>query len=376
LSTPQPPNLPTTTAALAVGSVALLMLGLQPLLLGALADESRLTLDEIGYAATAELLALGATTGLLAAFMPPLRIRLINAAGGGALALANIASITSHGYGMVAARAAAGTAGGILVWIAIAAITRAARPDRLSGIFLMAQTLAQAALAAILPITLMPRYGANGGLASLAFFGVLAMAASFILPDSFPRLPKPEAGQAGLPIRGLIGLASVFFYLAGIVGLWVFVEQIGTGAKIAASIVGFAVAAALAAQVTGSGIATLITGRIKPVPVLVLCCLLNIAIIVVLSGKLSAPLYLASIILFGFLWLFAMPFQTRLLVDLDPTRRTAMLLSAAQLLGSAAGPLVTSAFATDKTLNSALEADAACFAAGTLLILSLYRRKR
>ncbi len=375
MSGPQPPNLTTTTAALAVGSVALLMLGLQPLLLGALADESRLTLDQIGYAATAELLALGATTGLLAAFMPPLRIRLINAAGGAALALANIASITSHGYGMVAARAAAGTAGGILVWIAIAAVTRAARPDRLSGIFLMAQTLAQAALAAILPITLMPRYGANGGLASLACFGVLAMAASFILPDSFARLPKPEAGQAGLPIRGLIGLASVFFYLAGIVGLWVFVEQIGTGAKIAANIVGFAVAAALAAQVTGSGIATLITGRIKPVPVLVLCCLLNIGVIVVLGGKLSAPLYLASIILFGFLWLFAMPFQTRLLVDLDPTRRTAMLLSAAQLLGSAAGPLVTSAFATDKTLIGALKADAALFATGTLLVLSLHRKK-
>jgi hypothetical protein len=351
------------------------MLGLQPLLLGALADEHRLSIDQIGFAATAELLALGLTTGLLAAFMPTHRLRLISAGGGAGLSLANLASIQASGFNMVATRGAAGLFGGILVWIAIAAVTRAARPDRLSGIFLAVQTLAQAALAGILPITLMPHYGANGGLACLAVFGVLAMTAAFMLPDSLPALPKPETGPASVPIVGWIGLAAVFFYMAGIVGLWVFVEQIGTGDKIATRIVGFAVAAALAAQVTGSIVATLITGRIKAVPVLALCYLLNIGVLYVLGGKLSAPLYLVSIILFGFLWLFAMPFQTSLLIFIDPTRRSAMQLSAAQLLGCAAGPLVTSAFATNTDLWGALKADAGLFVCGLGLLMLLAWRK-
>ncbi len=374
---PPPPGPATTGAALAVGTVALLMLGLQPLLLGALADENRLTVDQIGLAATAELLTLGATTGLLAAFLPPVRIRFVNAIGSVMLVLTNVASIYTHGYGMVASRAAAGVAGGLLVWIAVTAIVRTERPDRNSGIFLIAQALAQGALAALLPITLMPAYGANGGLAALAAFGVLALAGSFVLPDSMARLPKSEAGRAALPTKGLVGLASIFLYLAGIVGLWVFVERIGTGAKIAPSLVGFAVAAALAAQIVGSLIATVVTGRIRPIPVLVVCSLLNIAVIVVLGGSLASASYLASIMLFGFLWMFAMPFQTRLLIDLDPTRRTAMLLSAAQLFGSAAGPLVTSGFATEKSLNGALEADAALFVGGIVLTsLLLVRRVR
>ena len=154
---------------------------------------------------------------------------------------------------MVAARAAAGTAGGILVWIAIAAVTRAAAARTGSPAFSSwRKTLAQAALAAILPITLMPRYGANGGLASLACFGVLAMALPSSCPTAShvcqnPKLAKPacqSAVSSAWPRYFSIWPASSV--------LWVFVEQIGTGAKIAANIVGFAVAAALAAQVTGS----------------------------------------------------------------------------------------------------------------------------
>ncbi len=368
---PPPPGAVTIGTALAVGTVALLMLGLQPLLLGALADEHRLTVDQIGYGATAELLTLGLTTGLLAAALPPLRIKLINAAGCLAFVAANIASIYSDGYALVAARGAAGVAGGFLVWIAIAVITRAARPDRMSGIFLIVQALAQGALAAILPVTLMPRYGADGGLASLAFFGVLAIAGSLLLPDSLVRLPKPESGRAALPLSSLAGLLSVFLYLAGIVGLWVFVEQIGTSAKIAGNIVGFAVAASLAAQIAGGLLATVATGRVRAIPVLVLCCLLNIALVVVLGGSLSAPVYLGCVMLFGLLWMLAMPFQTRLLIDLDPTRRSAMFLSAVQLSGSAAGPLVTSAFATQTSLAGALHADIALFAICGIVTLAL-----
>jgi hypothetical protein len=51
--------------------------------------------------------------------------------------------------------------------------------------------------------------------------------------------------------------------------------------------------------------------------------------------------------LFGFVWLFLMPFQVRLAFAADPTGRIAVLVPALQLLGSAFGPLITSLFVTD-----------------------------
>jgi DHA1 family inner membrane transport protein len=367
-----PPPLLQIVLALGVGSVALLMLGLQPLLLGALVDEKRITVDQLGLAATAELLALGLTTGLLASLLAPARIKLINAAGCLALAAANVMSMLTDGYGFVASRGLAGIAGGVLVWIAIVVITRTRLPDRMAGVVLTVQTLAQAALAAALPLTAMIRWGVNGGLGALAVLALLAMAASLLLQSRFADLPKLEESKAGLPWRGIAGLVSVFLYMAGIVGLWVFVERLGTIAGASTQLAGIAVAAALAAQVTGSMAATFLSGVLPTRTVLALCAIGNIAVIAVLGESLGQVPYMLGVIAFGFLWLFAMPFQTRLLILIDPTRRSAMLLSAAQLVGCAAGPLVTSAFATDARLNGALLADAGLFG-GALVVTILLR---
>jgi DHA1 family inner membrane transport protein len=175
-----------------------------------------------------------------------------------------------------------------------------------------------------------------------------------------------------LPWRGIAGLVSVFLYMAGIVGLWVFVERLGTIAGASTQLAGIAVAAALAAQVTGSMAATFLSGVLPTRTVLALCAIGNIAVIAVLGESLGQVPYMLGVIAFGFLWLFAMPFQTRLLILIDPTRRSAMLLSAAQLVGCAAGPLVTSAFATDARLNGALLADAGLFG-GALVVTILLR---
>jgi len=47
------------TAGLAVGTIALLMLGLQPILLGELVNAGRVTLESVGLFATAGIIALG-----------------------------------------------------------------------------------------------------------------------------------------------------------------------------------------------------------------------------------------------------------------------------------------------------------------------------
>ena len=342
------PGVGQLALGLGVGSVALLMLGLQPLLLGALVAEGRLSLDQLGLSATAELLMLGLTTGVLASLFKPARMRAINVGACVALGLANGLGMVTDGFGFVWSRALAGIASGFLVWIAVVMITRARAPDRVAGVFLTVQTLAQAGLAAVLPATAIARWGANGGLAVLGAAALLSAAASLRLADRFSELPKVQGSKVGVPLPALAGLGAVFLYLAGIVGLWVFVERLGASAGASEALTGIAVAAALAAQVSGSSAATFLSAILPSVPVLAACAAGNIGVVWLL-GEAFGPLpYMVGVVVFGFLWLFAMPFQTRLLIELDPTRRAAMSLSAAQLLGSAAGPLVTASFATEK----------------------------
>src|SRR5450432_3666919 len=63
-------------ATIAVGINSLMVIGVMPILLGALADEHRLSAAGIGQAATLELLAMGVSTALAGMFLEPARLKL------------------------------------------------------------------------------------------------------------------------------------------------------------------------------------------------------------------------------------------------------------------------------------------------------------
>jgi hypothetical protein len=58
--------------------------------------------------------------------------------------------------------------------------------------------------------------------------------------------------------------------------------------------------------------------------------------------------------LHGFVWSIGLSFYVPLLVRADPTRRGAMLLPGAQMLGGSAGPIITGWFATETYLTPVL----------------------
>jgi hypothetical protein len=372
------PTASETSTGIGLGCVALLMLGLQPLLLGALLQEHRLTVEQLTLAATLELLLLGATAGLMGAFVPHQKLRLIAALGGLILVVSNAACLISNGLALVAGRAAAGLGGGILVWLAVALITHGRAPARLSGIFLAGQTAAQAVIAALLPITFMPAHGANGGFAVLAVISALSIGTISFLPASLPELPKDDQAGGGFNLAGWLGLASAFLFMAGIVGTWVFIDPVAVLAGITPAIAQYTVAVALAAQVAGALVATLVAHRLPAGITLVASCVGCILSLAVMAGRPGDVAFMAAIIVFGFLWLFTLPCEIPLLFRADSTRRAAMLLAGAQLLGGAAGPQVTGLFATETALKPALAAAAALFvlSAGAVLVALAMIRKQ
>src|SRR5712671_4637087 len=207
-----------------VGVNGIMIAGLQPILLGALSEEGRLSAAQIGHAATAELLLMGAAAAIAGAKLQAERLPTIGALS--CLLLAALEYFTTRvaGETVVLIRAAAGVPSGIMIWIAIALIARSFTPERWAGIYLTLQTLAQFIVAAAFTAWVTPAYGSNGGFVVLAALSIACASASLALPQRLaPLLDQSHLG--GLPpVRGLVALAAVFLYLAFIVGVWVYAE--------------------------------------------------------------------------------------------------------------------------------------------------------
>ena len=357
------------TAVLVVGIVGVLIPGLQPQLLGALAHEGRVSASLLGYIATAELLAMGIAAGAAGFFLPLTRLRPIAAI---AIVLAaGFDLLTPHvgGATLVATRFAAGLAEGALIWIAIGFIVRTAHPGRWSGFYLMTQTLAQFVLATLLGAVVVPASGSPGGFAALAAVTLAGLVALPWLPRAYAPLAKTGANDVAIPMRGFIALAGVLVYLAFIVAVWVYVEPLGAQRGVDARTIALVAPMSLAMQVLGAACATILAGRLPALPALVAIGIANVALLAVMGAPPNATAFLMATSAFGFLWLFAMPFQVPAVIAADPTRRAAALIGGAQLVGSSMGPFVAAMLIGEDDLGAVLWFGGICILIAILLLV-------
>ncbi len=341
-------------AVISLGCAALLMLGIQPVVLGALQGAHRLSVPEMGRAATIETLALGAVSAAMAARLRHRHLRLWSLAGCLLLIAANAAGLVTAGLPFTLTRGLAGAAGGLIVWVAVGLITRRRDASRVNAVFLGAQALSQGAAAALIPLTIGPTLGANGGLWLLGGLAALTLPLILLIPNELPELPPEAHAQSSLHASSLSGLAASFFAMAGIVGLWVYVEPIAAARHISSSVVSIAIALSLAAQVVGAVIVVAGHRWLKPVSGLIGVAAAFIAVTAVFAWSTSQAAFFAATLVFGLLWTFALALGMPLLLAADPTRRATLYGPAITLLGASAGPLVAGAFSSDTDLTPAL----------------------
>jgi DHA1 family inner membrane transport protein len=363
------------SAVMIVGIVGVLIAGLQPQLLGALAREGRLSDTQLGLTATLELLAMGLAAGGIGLLIKPVRLRMITFAATIMVVLADCITPSLSGGDIMLARIIAGLASGVLIWITIGLIARAAMPERWAGIFLMTQTLAQFGVAAILA-GVIPVSGAHGGFLALGGISLMALLCLPLLPRSYPPLERGEEITALPPRAGMAALVSVLIYLAFVVGLWVYLEPLAIQGGIDPSAVALAVPIGLGAQVAGALLATLIVGRVNAFWVVLGAAAMNVVLLAVFGSGPAASLFLAATGMFGFLWMFIMPFQLELVITADPTRRAATLIGGAQLIGSSLGPLLASLLVGEKQVGNVLWMSATCILVSTLIVVGLQFQRR
>jgi len=364
-------------AALMVGTIGVLMVGIQPILLGELVEAKQVSLEGVGIVAMAEIVTLGLGVVLGDALLPWSRLRLITIVAALLAACLDLFTLLVTGDGpMTAVRAGAGLVEGVLVWGTTGVVVRTANPARVAGIFFVAQTLAQAALGAMLANLVIPRAGWQGGFATLGALTLLVSLLAFVQPARLAPLTPAAASGFRWSVATLLPLAVVFLQLATLGSFWAYLEPLGKAAGFDARGAQTLIAGVLAMQVVGGSMASFGVRRLAVVPTLVACSVALAAVTTTihqLPGG-STLNFALGCGLFGFVWLFMLPFHIGLAFRADASGRLAGLVPAAQLLGSAFGPL-TASFIVEGENAAAVPLLSAAFATAAAAILLVTRRQ-
>jgi hypothetical protein len=351
-------------ATIGVGINSLMFAGILPILLGALADEHRLSASGIGLTAMTELLAMGVSTSAMGLVRRPERLRLIGVAVSLILAALNLAAMRTGGGWLIAVRGATGASEGVLLWITVSMIARTVTPERWAGAFFTTQTLAQLLLAIALAVAIVPRYGANGVFSALAVLAVVGVIPALLSPRRFAPLPVGRGESELPPPRGWVALGATLIFVSAGGAVGVYVQPLAHQAGLSSSVARAAIWIALAAQVAGGALATTLAGRVRYFTVFIITSIVYLAGWAAFSQPLNAWMFIAANAAGGLVGLFLGPFLVPFIIDADPSRRAAMQSGAAQLLGGALGPLLASQVVGDRDVRGVLWLAAGLLAAG------------
>jgi predicted MFS family arabinose efflux permease len=363
---------PEAGGALGVGVNSLLVLGVIPVLLGAMVDEHRLTDPDIGLVVMAEVLSMGVSTALCGALLKPLRLKSIGIVLTLLLAAVDFATARSNGLGVFLMRGVAGAIEGVLLWITVAMISRTATPERWAGVFFIAQTLSQLLLAIALAVWIMPAWGANGGFIAIAVCAVAGLPAALIGPSRLVDLNPGEAIAGAPPFRGWIALAGTLVFVAGGGAVAVYLQPLAHEAGLDAGVARTALWVSLAAQVAGSSAATALAGRVRWFHVFLITTAGSLIVWWLFAQHIPAWLFIGANAVAGFVGLLLSPFLVPMTIEADPSRRAAVQSGAAQLIGAAMGPLLASRVVSDQDIHGALWLGAGLLLAGLATVAWLH----
>jgi MFS family permease len=343
------PSTVQIAAALWIGSVGLLILGLQPVLLGALFDEHRINLDELALVATAEIIAIGIGSAVGAMLFSTRHLRVKCAILLVALAALNTAmSFSETPNAILLVRTLAGIVEGGMVAVSIELIARSRHAERIGGVFVALQTLAQCVLVFglgkwVIHATDAGATGSNAGFLVLAVVSLVSVVLAALVPAEYGAIPKRKESMDGvLTLRSILALSSIFAFFMFVGAIWAFLEPLGGQNGIDAQTVAFMVSASLAAQVLGALAATWLQAYIGYRVAVIVCSLLGLTASIVLGIGPSLAQFWGAVLVIGFIWMFVIPFMIGQTIDADSSRSTALLIPAAQLFGAALGPLAAS----------------------------------
>ncbi len=324
-------------ATIIIGSLAILIFGIQPVLYAAFVAEGVIEPDGLGLLSAAEVVAIAIGSGLA---IPAIKHVPVATIAGLAILLVASANYFQAHHGnadlLFACRMLAGLGSGFLVGIAGAAIAATRRVGQWAAGYLLAQAASQFLLLQSFAV-LLPVPTSTDLLLSLAILSAaMLLGLPFLPPSLAHRALSDTAGDHGKPdAAGMRWLAVMFLFVGGALTIWayagVWLETKNVSASAAAAIL----SSSLAGQAVGAFAACLIRNGKHDRGRLVCTTLL---LLLSAGGWLLWPGSLLAAAGFGIWWMSSVPILSAILSEVDHDRTALPFAPAAQLAGIAVIP--------------------------------------
>lgn len=241
---------------------------------------------------------------------------------------------------MIGVRAVHGLAGGLLVGIGFAIISRTTDADKTFGYLLLIQWGLGGLGIMFLP-GLVPEYGTSALFTALMTFALVAL---LMLP--FLPLYKVEALDPSAPLPAKVRrlplvftLFAIFLFQGANMGLFAYIIGLGKAEGLTIEFISPALAAGSWVALFGSMLVIIIGTKYgRTLPLLCAILLTSLCSYLLIYSEISAVYLIANIII-GITWAFALPYMFGICSELDKAGQLAALGGFASKMGLATGPM-------------------------------------
>ncbi|WP_459748826.1 MFS transporter [Pseudomonas sp. 3A(2025)] len=335
-------------ACIFIAAASIIVIGVQPIFIGLLAERLTLTLVQQSWVMSAEMCGSILGTLLCLPMIRRLGARSIGLGSALLLFLSNFftASVEQFDH-LLALRLVSGVCAGVLYSYAIYCLGRMSGQDRSYGILLFVQTALFAFSAAVMPI-IAERLGFYWAIYFVAGWYALVCLACVCLParQVDEVLPARTNGRlSGLTLIGVCSLVGMLLLQLSIYSLWGFVEGIGADAGIAPVDIGWAISVGLLGGLPGAALPSLLGRRLGRVPMILAGSLIVLLSIYLFAAQIHDAADLAvAVFLMNLGWNLALSYYMSSVVTHDPEGRLTRLVGVVQVSAAAAAPTLLALF--------------------------------
>ena len=328
-------------AGVFIAAAMLVLMGVQPILLGLYSDHLHLSLSQGGWVLAAEQS--GAAAGALIGYWLATRASWSYSIVAGSLLAAAVSIATAFAAGftdLVFLRFASGAAMTMAYTVAINFLGHLATPDRTFGVLMMLQT-AFISAAAFALAQLAINFGYFTAIASGAALFVATILAATWLPKNATRLsanaPQPSQHHHNRLLASA-GLVGSFLLQLSVFAVWGFLERVGRRDGLSNTLVDNAIGIGVLGGILGGLLPAVIGARFGRNVMIALATVLLVFSYAGLSREMNWVSYVGWVTLLNVGWVLGITYYMGLAVRHDPDGRFTRLLPFAQVLGAGAGP--------------------------------------
>jgi predicted MFS family arabinose efflux permease len=332
----------TTIGVASIGSVAVLVFALLPVISGVLA--SRFMLDDMqtGVAATAYFAAYAVITSTAGFWVRRFNWRKLLKLGFLAMIIGLSSCVLAESFAVAQiSLALVGVGAGLLFPISFTIASEMKNTDRVFAVKLTAEQLVPAAMLFLLTSSFL-LVDAYADLFLIILLGVIVGSLSILLVPDNMRQPESRVrsndGKRGNLLLAIFALTGLLINFSGFAGIWAFLERIASSSRLDPEFTERWIAIGLVTSGVGPLCVAFIGERLDRRVAIAAASTMTVFCLLLLSGETTEVKYAAALFLLPLAFYFSISYMLAIVADVDYNGKVSSLMSFVLAVGAISGP--------------------------------------